>query len=52
MGFKSCRFTTECVLFVHAWMYVVTQLELCLYDHTNNKPIFPIEWKASNFLAR
>ena len=32
VGIKSCRFAREYVSFVHAWTYVPTQLELCLYD--------------------
>ena len=32
VGIKSCRFARKYVLFVYAWIYVPTQLELCLYD--------------------
>ena len=32
VGIKSCRFATECVSFVCAWMYLATQLKLCLYE--------------------
>ena len=52
VGIKSCRFVLGCVTFVHAWMYVPTWLELCLHDHTQIKPMLPVEWEASNFLAR
>ena len=39
---KSCRFTTECyykgdsqcVSFVHVWMQLANQLELCLHEQT------------------
>ena len=34
VGIKSCRFAIECVLFVHAWMQLTTQLELCVYEQT------------------
>ena len=34
VGIKSCRFTGECVSFVHAWMYITTPLELCLHEQT------------------
>ena len=37
VGIKSFRFVRECVSFVHAWIYVPTQLELCLYDQLDNK---------------
>ena len=31
---KSCRFATECVSFVHVWMQLANQLELCLHEQT------------------
>ena len=31
---KSCRFAMECVLFMHAWMQLANQLELCLHEQT------------------
>ena len=31
VGIKSCRFATECVSFVHVWMQLANQLELCLH---------------------
>ena len=34
VGIKSCRFATECVLFVHVWMQLANQLELCLHEQT------------------
>ena len=34
VGIKSCRFTTECVSFVHAWIQLANQLELCLHKQT------------------
>ena len=33
-GIKSCRFATECVSFVHVWMQLANQLELCLHEQT------------------
>ena len=32
VGIKSCRFGIKCVLFVHAWMQLTTQLELCVHE--------------------
>ena len=32
VGIKSCRLARECVSFVHAWMYVPTQIESCFYN--------------------
>ena len=29
VGIKSYRFATECVSFVHVWIKLATQLELC-----------------------
>ena len=34
VGIKSCRFAIECVSFVHAWMQLANQLELCLHEQT------------------
>ena len=34
VGIKSCRFATEWVSFVHVWMQLANQLELCLHEHT------------------
>ena len=34
VGIKSCRFATECVSFVHVWMQLANQLELCLHQQT------------------
>ena len=34
VGIKSCRFATECVSFVHVWMHLANQLELCLHEQT------------------
>ena len=34
VGIKSCRFAIECALFVHAWMQLTTQLELCVHEQT------------------
>ena len=34
VGIKSCRFATECVSFVHVWMQLANQLELCLHEQT------------------
>ena len=34
VGIKSCRFATECVSFVHVWMQLPNQLELCLHEQT------------------
>ena len=34
VGIKSCRFATECVSFVHVWMQLANQLELCLHKQT------------------
>ena len=34
VGIKSCRFATECVSFVHVWMHLANQLELCLREQT------------------
>ena len=34
VGIQSCRFATECVLFVHVWMQPANQLELCLHEQT------------------
>ena len=34
VGIKSCRFATECVSFVHVWMQLAKQLELCLDEQT------------------
>ena len=34
VGIKSCRIATECVSFVHAWMQLANQLELCLHEQT------------------
>ena len=34
VGIKSCRYATECVLFVHVWMQLANQLELCLHEQT------------------
>ena len=34
VGIKSCRYATECVSFVHAWMQLFNQLELCLHEQT------------------
>ena len=31
---KSCRFATKCVSFVHVWMQLANQLELCLHEQT------------------
>ena len=36
VGIKSCRFATECVSFVHVWMQLANQLELCLHEQTQN----------------
>ena len=33
-GIKSCRYATECVSFVHVWMQIANQLELCLHEQT------------------
>ena len=34
VGIKSCKFATECVSFVHVWMQLANQLELCLHEQT------------------
>ena len=34
VGIKSCRFATECVSFVHVWMQLANQLELCFHEQT------------------
>ena len=34
VGIKSCRYATECVSFVHVWMQLANQLELCLREQT------------------
>ena len=34
VGIKSCRFATECVSFMHVWMQLANQLELCLHEQT------------------
>ena len=34
VGIKFCRYATECVSFVHVWMYLANQLELCLHEQT------------------
>ena len=34
VGIKSCRFATGCVSFVHVWMQLANQLELCLHEQT------------------
>ena len=34
VGIISCRFATECVSFVHVWMQLANQLELCLHEQT------------------
>ena len=34
VGIKSCRSARECVSFVHAWMLLYTQLELCFHEQT------------------
>ena len=34
VGIKSCRFATECFSFVHVWMQLANQLELCLHEQT------------------
>ena len=34
VGIKFCRFATECVSFVHVWMQLANQLELCLHKQT------------------
>ena len=34
VGINSCRFAIDCVSFVYAWMYLATQLELCLHEQT------------------
>ena len=34
VGIKSCRFATECISFVHVWMQLANQLELCLHEQT------------------
>ena len=34
VGIKSSRFATECVSFVHVWMQLDNQLELCLHEQT------------------
>ena len=34
LGIKSCIFATECVSFVHVWMQLANQLELCLHEQT------------------
>ena len=34
VGIKSCRFATECVSFVHVWMQLANQLELCLHEQS------------------
>ena len=36
VGIKSCRFATECVSFVHVWMQLTNQLQLCLHEQTQN----------------
>ena len=35
VGIRSCTFARECVSFVHAWMSVPTQIELCLHEQTH-----------------
>ena len=54
VGIKYFRFARECVSFLHAWMYVPTQLELCLHDQTQiiANTVLSVEWEASNFLSR
>ena len=32
VGNKSCRYATECASFVHVWMQLANQLELCLHE--------------------
>ena len=34
VGIKSCRFATEYFSFVHVWMQLANQLELCLHEQT------------------
>ena len=34
VGIKSCRYATECFLFVHVLMQLANQLELCLHEQT------------------
>ena len=34
VGIKSCRFALECVSFVHSWVLLANQLELCLNEQT------------------
>ena len=38
--------------FICAYMDVITQLELCLHEQTYIVDMLPVEWVASNFLAR
>ena len=45
VGIKSCRFATECVSFVHVWMQLANQLELCLHA------VQLVEWVVRNFIA-
>ena len=49
VGIKSCRYATECVSFVHVWMQLANQLELCLHEQT--QIVASVEWVARNFIA-
>ena len=49
VGIKSCRFAIECVSFVHAWVQLTNQLELCLHEQ---KPVRLVEWVVRNFIAK
>ena len=49
VGIKSCRFATECVSFVHVWMQLANQLELCLHEQT--QIVASVEWVVRNFIA-
>ena len=33
IGIKSCRFARECVLFVHAWMYLPSWNCVCMINY-------------------
>ena len=49
VGIKSCRFATECVSFVHVWMQLANQLELCLHEQT--QIVASAACRVGNFIA-
>ena len=51
VGIKSCRFTTEYVSFVHVWIKLGNQLELCLHEQTQIAASTACRGVVRNFIA-